>query len=186
MTEALNPSAPHHLPFFVTAPGQTDVLLVAMLILLLAIVLFVGNLYFQLHSLPERIAHGVNHVQMQVVGVLCLLALFTHNHVFWIAALLLALLELPDFSTPMNSIARSLERLAGTTEVTQSPASSDHQPRVSEPPAIGMDEVPTKVPSANAAASAASVALAKGAQATSEFLNDVLTKARERLLNRKP
>jgi hypothetical protein len=49
-----------------------------------------------------------------------------------------------------------------------------------------MDEVPTKVPSANTAASAASLALAKGAQATSEFLNDVLTKARERLLNRKP
>jgi hypothetical protein len=113
MTEVPNSAAPHHLPFFITAPEQTDVLLVAMLIFLLAAVLFIGNLYFQLHSLPERMAHRVNHVQMQVVAVLCLLALFTHNHVFWVAALLLALVQLPDFSTPVNSIAQSLEKMAG-------------------------------------------------------------------------
>jgi hypothetical protein len=112
MTEDPNSAAPHHLPFFITAPEQTDVLLVAMLILLLAAILFIGNLYFQLHSLPERMAHRVNHMQMQVIAVLCLLALFTHNHVFWIAALLLALVELPDFSTPMNSISQSLEKLS--------------------------------------------------------------------------
>ena len=58
-------------------------------------------------------AHRTNKVQLQFVAVLALLALFTHNHVFWIAALLLALVELPDFSTPMNSIALSLEKLSG-------------------------------------------------------------------------
>jgi hypothetical protein len=58
-------------------------------------------------------AHRTNKVQLQFVAVLALLALCTHNHVFWIAALLLALIELPDFSTPVNSIARSLERLSG-------------------------------------------------------------------------
>ena len=47
------------------------------------------------------------------LAVLALIALFTHNNVFWIAALLLALVELPDFSTPMNSIALSLEKLSG-------------------------------------------------------------------------
>jgi hypothetical protein len=116
MTEATNPAAVHHLPFFITAPGETDILLVAMFLFLVAAVLFVGNLYFQLHSLPERMAHRMNHTQMQVVAVLCLLALFTHNHVFWVAALLLALVQLPDFSTPITSIAQSLDKLAGGSE----------------------------------------------------------------------
>jgi hypothetical protein len=113
MTESPNPLAAHHLPFFITAPGQTDVLFNVMFVLLLAIVLAIGNVYFQLHALPEKMAHRTNHVQMQIVAVLSLLALFTHNHLFWIGALLLALLQLPDFSTPINSIAQSLERLAG-------------------------------------------------------------------------
>jgi hypothetical protein len=38
-----------------------------------------------------------------------LLALFTHIHLFWIAALLLALVDLPDFGTPLRSIAGSVE-----------------------------------------------------------------------------
>jgi hypothetical protein len=128
MTENPNSAAPHHLPFFITAPEQTDVLLVAMLIFLLAVILFVGNLYFQLHSLPERMAHRMNHMQMQVIAVLCLLALFTHNHVFWIAALLLALLELPDFSTPINSISQSLEKLSGGDEPSLLPPPARAQP----------------------------------------------------------
>ena len=49
---------------------------------------------------------------MEIVAVLSLLALFTHQHIFWIAALLLALIEFPDFSTPINSISQSLEKLA--------------------------------------------------------------------------
>ena len=37
MAELLNPAAPHHLPAFITAPGETDVLMVVMgFILLLA------------------------------------------------------------------------------------------------------------------------------------------------------
>ena len=86
MTESPNPLAPHHLPFFITAPGGTDVLMVALLVILLVVVLILGNLYFQLHSLPERIAHRQHSGQMQLVAVLCLLALFTHNNVFWVAA----------------------------------------------------------------------------------------------------
>jgi hypothetical protein len=116
MTESPNPAAPHHMPFFITAPGETDVLFVAMLVLLLVIVLILGNLYFQLHSLPDRIAHRSNPGQMQLVAVLTLIALFTHNNLFWIAALLLAFIQFPDFSSPMNSIARSLERLTMGSE----------------------------------------------------------------------
>ena len=50
---------------------------------------------------------------MEIVAVLALISLFTHNHLFWIAGLLLAFIDLPDFKTPMSSIARSLEKLSG-------------------------------------------------------------------------
>jgi hypothetical protein len=49
---------------------------------------------------------------MQIVGVLALLALFTHNHIFWIGALLIAMVEFPNFSAPLASMAESLEKLA--------------------------------------------------------------------------
>jgi hypothetical protein len=113
MSEALHPLAPHHLPPFITAPGETDLLFNAMVVLILAIVLMIGNLYLKLHSMPERMAHRTNRVQFEVVAVLCLLALFTHNHLFWIAGLLLALVQIPDFSTPIGRMADSLERMSG-------------------------------------------------------------------------
>lgn len=113
MTEALNPLAPHDLPWFITAPGETDALLVAMGIFLLVVVLAAGNLYFQLHALPERWAHKRSPIQVQIVAILALLALFTHNHIFWIAALLLALVQFPDFATPIYSMADSLRSLSG-------------------------------------------------------------------------
>jgi hypothetical protein len=72
----------------------------------------VGNMYFKLHAIPERMAHKHNNTQLQFITVLALLALFTHNNIFWVAALLLAVVRLPDFSTPINSIAESLARLA--------------------------------------------------------------------------
>lgn len=111
--EGPHPAAPHHLPAFVTAPGQTDALMQVMLGFLILTVISLGIAYLKLHALPEHIAHRTNKTQLQVIGVLALLALFTHNNLFWIAGLLLALVELPDMSTPMNSIALSLERLSG-------------------------------------------------------------------------
>ena len=74
--------------------------------------------------LPEHMAHRTNKVQLQFVAVLALIALLTHNNVFWIAALLLALIELPDFSTPMNSIALSLERLSGRDRAGAPPSAA--------------------------------------------------------------
>jgi hypothetical protein len=120
MTEALHPLAPHHLPPFIVGPGESDVLLNAMIVLLIGAVLMVGNLYLQLHSYPERMAHRANRVQMEIVAVLCLLALFTHEHLFWIAALLLAMIQFPDFSTPLNRIADSLD--AGSDRAGRAPA----------------------------------------------------------------
>ena len=109
----LNPAAPDHLPSFIAAPGQSDWLMTVMLVFLLVAVLSVGLIYLKLHALPEHMAHRTNKVQLQFVAVLGLIALLTHNNLFWIAALLLALVELPDFSTPVNSMARSLEKLSG-------------------------------------------------------------------------
>lgn len=112
MDDTTHPLAIEHLPVFVTAPGQTDWLFSAVLIFLLVAILLIGTFYFRLHALPEQMAHG-KKVQMEIVAVLALISLFTHNHLFWIAGLLLALIDLPDFSSPMASIARSLEKLSG-------------------------------------------------------------------------
>ena len=107
---------PHHVPFYVVKPGETDVLMIVMGIFLILAVLGVGNLYLRLHSLPERMAHKSQKLQFEIVAVLGLLALFTHIHLFWIGALLLALIDLPDFGTPLRGIAGSVERLANSAE----------------------------------------------------------------------
>jgi len=114
MSGQVHPLAPHHLPGFITAPGETDFLMIAMGIFLIVVVLVVGNFYLQLHTLPERMAHKSQKLQFEIVAVLGLLALFTHVHIFWIAGLLLALIDIPDFGTPMRSIANSVEKIAGT------------------------------------------------------------------------
>jgi len=113
MTESLHPAASHHLPAFITAPGETDVLMVVMAVILLGSVLGVGILFFRLHTLPERIAHRGHKLQFEIVAVLGLISLFTHQHIFWIAGLLLALIDLPDFSGSLGRIAGSVEKMAG-------------------------------------------------------------------------
>jgi hypothetical protein len=132
MTDSVNPLAPHDLPWFITAPGATDGLLVGMGIFLIVVVVAVGNLYFQLHALPERWAHKRSPIQVQIVAILALLALFTHNHIFWVAALLLALVQFPDFATPMYSMADSLRGLAGRRrapdDVSEDPEGPDPSP----------------------------------------------------------
>jgi hypothetical protein len=114
MSAELHPAARHDLPAFLTAPGETDVWMVVMAVFLVIAVLAVGILFLRLHTLPERMAHRTHKLQFEIVAVLGLLALFTHMHIFWVAGLLLALIDLPDFGTPLRSMANSLERLAGT------------------------------------------------------------------------
>jgi hypothetical protein len=113
VSESLHPMTPHHLPAFITAPGDTDVLMIAVGIILVGSILAFGNLYLHLHSLPERMAHKSQKLQFEIVAVLCLLALFTHNHLFWVIGLFLALVDLPDFGTPLRRIAGSVEKMAG-------------------------------------------------------------------------
>jgi hypothetical protein len=113
MNEALHPAAPHDLPGFITAPGDTDTLMVVVGIVLIGAVLGVGNLYLHLHTLPERMAHKSQKLQFEIVAVLGLLALFTHNHLFWVIGLFLAMVDIPDFGTPLRRIAGSVGKIAG-------------------------------------------------------------------------
>jgi hypothetical protein len=141
MTEGLHSLAPHQTPFFVTAPGETDWLLVAMGLFLLLAVVGIGILYFKLHALPEHMAHKGQKVQFEIVAVLGLLALFTHNHLFWVAGLLLALVPFPDFVTPLTSMAQSLGRMserepaepANSVPLDPAPPPVDERPRQDPP-----------------------------------------------------
>jgi hypothetical protein len=113
MAEPLHPAASHHLPSFITPPGETDVLMVIMAIVLVLAVLGFGLLFFRLHTLPERMAHRSQKLQFEIVAVLGLIALFTHMHIFWVIGLILAFIEFPDFGTPLRRIAGSVEKIAG-------------------------------------------------------------------------
>jgi hypothetical protein len=127
LTNAPNPIATNHLPVFVAGPGESDVFLIVVVCILLAVVLLVGVFYFTLHSLPEKIAHGADRGKLQLVGLLSLIALFTHNNYFWIAALLLAAIKLPDLLTPIKSLARSAKELTILARKTSKPAVENTQ-----------------------------------------------------------
>jgi hypothetical protein len=122
LTDQLHPMMPHHLPFYVVKPGETDVLMIVMGVFLILAVLGIGNVYLRLHSLPERMAHKSQKLQFEIVAVLGLISLFTHIHSFWIAGLLLALIDLPDFSTPLSRIAGSVEKIADAEDPASSTA----------------------------------------------------------------
>ncbi|MBL8575767.1 MAG: hypothetical protein JNK47_00950 [Mesorhizobium sp.] len=114
MSTTTHPAAPLHLPGFITAPGETDVLFVGATIFLIVAILGLGSVYFRLHSLPEKLAHGnASKVQFEVVAVLALLALLTHNNMLWVAALILALVPIPDLHGPLATMAEALARMAG-------------------------------------------------------------------------
>jgi hypothetical protein len=134
-TSTMNPAATDHLPVFVTQPGDTDVLLVFTAIFLLVFIIGIGLVYWRLHALPEQLAHRGEKIQYQFVAVLGLLALFTHNHAFWVAGLLLAFVRLPDFSTPLTTMARSLSKMAGLPDPGEAQQAPEHAEAAAHAPA---------------------------------------------------
>ena len=112
MEAGTHPLAPEHLPRYIPGADGSDPLFTVVIWLLVILLMAFGNLYLKLHSLPERMAHRRSSAQLQLIAVLGLLALFTHNNVFWVAALLLAVVRLPDWSSRIDSMAESLERMA--------------------------------------------------------------------------
>jgi hypothetical protein len=122
--------AVEHLPVFIAAPGATDLLLVVMAFVLIGTVLAAGVFFFWLHSLPERLAHNSTKVHFDIVAVLGLLSLFTHIHLFWVAALLLALVKIPtfslgEFSGILGRMALSLERMANAEQKSIRPSETN-------------------------------------------------------------
>ena len=113
MTAAPNPIATTHLPIFITAPGETDVLFNVTLVFVVACIILTGVIFLTIHSLPERMAHKSKKILLDLIALLCLLALLTHEHLFWFIAIVLAFIDIPDFLTPVNRIARSVESMAG-------------------------------------------------------------------------
>jgi len=113
VSTAIHPAAPHHLPFFLPGPDGSDPVMVGTGIFLILAVLGFGLVFLRIHTLPERMAHRGHKLQFEIVAVLGLLALFTHMHIFWVAGLLLALVDLPDLSGPLRRIAGSSEKIAG-------------------------------------------------------------------------
>jgi hypothetical protein len=126
-------AAPDHLPGFITGPGETDVLMVVAAVLLIVAILAVGNLFLRLHTLPERMAHKSQKLQFEIVAVLGLLALFTHIHLFWVIGLILAMIDLPDFGSPLRRIAASTEKLAGIESNEDEGAAPPNPPGIPEP-----------------------------------------------------
>jgi NADH:ubiquinone oxidoreductase subunit 5 (subunit L)/multisubunit Na+/H+ antiporter MnhA subunit len=113
MAELRHPAASHELPSFITSPGETDVLMVVMSVFLALAVVMFGIMFLRLHTLPERMAHKSHKIQFEIVAVLGLIALLTHMHIFWIAGLVLAMIDFPDFGTSLGRIAASTEKIAG-------------------------------------------------------------------------
>ena len=91
-------------------PGDTDFLMIGVGIFLIAAVLG-SAISICTDSLPERMAHKSQKLQFEIVAVLGLLSLFTHNHLFWVIGLFLAMVDLPDFITPLRRIAGSVEKI---------------------------------------------------------------------------
>ncbi|MEL6197764.1 MAG: hypothetical protein AAFT19_07950 [Pseudomonadota bacterium] len=110
MAEVQNAHGIEHVPAFIPGPDGSDWLFTFTVVLAIASVVGVGTLYLTLHSLPEKLAHRESSTQFQLVGILGLLALFTHNNLFWVAALVLATIRLPDIGGPLERIAASLEK----------------------------------------------------------------------------
>lgn len=134
------------------APGETDVLMVGTGIFLLVAVLLAGNFFLWLHTLPERMAHKSKKMQFEIVAVLGLLALFTHVHLFWVAALLLAFIDLPEFGKPLDRMAGSLETIASATSAERAATEAAAAEVVEAPkeailhsmPADGVANMPNK------------------------------------------
>jgi len=135
----MHPLAPEHLPYFIPTAAGEDGMMGTATVFVLFFAFLAGTIYLRLHALPEQMAHGLNRTQMQLVAILALIALFTHESIFWIAALLLAAAQLPDFLTPITSGARSLATLSGRSyegdfETPDEPHDQHATPDVPAPP----------------------------------------------------
>lgn len=124
-TPELHPMATGHIPSYVVAADGSDFLFTFMVGFTVILIVLIGVAYFTLHAIPEKMAHSSNHPQFQLVGILALLALFTHNGLFWVAAILVAGFQIPDFGVHLRAIAEAIGRLAPTPSEPDRAKSTD-------------------------------------------------------------
>lgn len=98
------------LPFFITAPGQTDGLFIAVGFFLVLVLLGFGALYFTVQAWPDRMVSGMGKAQIQIVGLLGFISLITFNNAFWVAALLLAAIPISQIVLPVKITSRRRQR----------------------------------------------------------------------------
>jgi hypothetical protein len=107
-----HPAFPAHLPWFITEPGQTDTLMVLTGAFLLLFFLTMGVLMFRLLYLPTKIVPQEQKAKYEVVATLCVLAMFAPGNLFWIAAVFVAMVDIPDFTPLLQQIAQAMQRIA--------------------------------------------------------------------------
>jgi len=98
------------IPFFISGPGETDVLFVIVAVALALAVLALGTVSLTIRAWPDRLAAGAAKWQLQLVAILGLLSLITFNNLIWLAALVLAVIRFPDLVTPLKDLTRSLQQ----------------------------------------------------------------------------
>ena len=128
-----------HLPFYITGPGESDILFTAVTITLILVLIGFGALYFTIQAIPDRLVEGTSKAQMQLVGILGLISLITMNNAYWVAALLLAAIRIPDLLTPFKSISRSLKKLS---LASQQQARETPSPAVEQPETVAEENSP--------------------------------------------
>ena len=138
-TSTLHPMATGHIPKYVAAADGSDYLFTFMVAFTVGIVILIGVAYFTLHAIPEKLAHKSNHPQFQLVGILSLLALFTHNGLFWVAAILVAGFQFPDFSSPLRAIADAIDRNGSRDAPPTAQTSQNSETPVTPTPKVAPD-----------------------------------------------
>ena len=110
MTSSVHPLAPHTLPVFIPYPNGPDYLMIGMAAFLVAATFGVGLL------LAATRAAGAHRPQVSKGAVSdrvrAGLARHVYPHIFWVASLLLALIDLPDFGTLLRRISAALDGIA--------------------------------------------------------------------------
>jgi len=98
----MHPAAPDHLPRFIVAPGEMDVLFISVTILLTIAIVIIGTVYCKrcINDLTKRRSYIL---KAEVFAMLLIVMIITQNRYFGIAALLLAFIRIPDFVTIVKS-----------------------------------------------------------------------------------
>jgi hypothetical protein len=119
MVETRNAAFTGHLPWFMTEPGQSDTLLVLTGIFCVWFIATMGVLILRLFYMPIETVPQEQKAKYEVVAALCLIAMFTPGNYLWIAALLVALIDIPDFTPLFQRMADAARRIARSRDLVQ-------------------------------------------------------------------